>query len=382
MLPCLLQLWHAYLTERLVAVRGLAPSHPAVEALNNTFERAMVSMHKMPVIWTMYLEFLLGQRFVTRTRRLFDRALTSLPVTQHERVWPLYLRFIGQPGIPVETAVRVYRRYLKLEPTHAEEFIQYLKIKQLWGEAARVSGLQLAEKGGHPHARQLLLLGPGWRARCALCPVVVARAPHHPQPCTPALQRLAGVVNDEGFRSLEGKSRHQLWLELCDMVTRHPNEVKVRGWAHAACRKRPEERKALHSSLGGGDSRDEGHGLVGFMTSPPPPTPAPTPHHHGMRQDMKVEAILRSGIRRFTDEVWPGAMRLCSPAWRCGPLHPGARQPPAHAAPSRAAPAAHACHEGPLCRWDVCGPPWPTTSSGGACLSGRATCTRRGSPRW
>lgn len=138
-MPRLAQLWHAYLTERLVAVRGLSPAHPAVEALNNTFERAMVSMHKMPVIWGMYLEFVLGQRFVSRTRRLFDRALTSLPVTQHERVWPLYLRFIGQPGIPVETAVRVYRRYLKLEPTHAEEFIQYLKIKQLWGEAARVS---------------------------------------------------------------------------------------------------------------------------------------------------------------------------------------------------------------------------------------------------
>ncbi len=32
----------------------------------------------------------------------------------------------------------MYRRYLKLEPTHAEEFIAYLKIKQLWGEAARV----------------------------------------------------------------------------------------------------------------------------------------------------------------------------------------------------------------------------------------------------
>ena len=33
---------------------------------------------------------------------------------------------------------QVYRRYLKLEPTHAEEFIAYLKIKQLWGEAAKV----------------------------------------------------------------------------------------------------------------------------------------------------------------------------------------------------------------------------------------------------
>jgi hypothetical protein len=46
-------------------------------------------------------------------------------------------------------------------------------------------------------------------------------------------------------RSLEGKTKHQLWLELCDVITRHPEEVK----------------------------------------------------------GMKVEAILRSGIRRFTDEV-------------------------------------------------------------------------------
>ena len=47
------QLWHAYLSERLEAVRGLAPNHPSVEALNNCFERAMVSMHKMPRIWIM-----------------------------------------------------------------------------------------------------------------------------------------------------------------------------------------------------------------------------------------------------------------------------------------------------------------------------------------
>lgn len=46
-------------------------------------------------------------------------------------------------------------------------------------------------------------------------------------------------------RSLEGKSKHQLWLELCDIVTKHPKEVT----------------------------------------------------------DMKVDAILRSGIRKFTDEV-------------------------------------------------------------------------------
>jgi hypothetical protein len=61
-----------------------------------------------------------------------------------------------------------------------------------------------------------------------------------------AARKLSDAVNDELFRSLEGKSKHQLWLELCDIITKHPSEV----------------------------SR------------------------------LKVDAILRSGIRKFTDEVW------------------------------------------------------------------------------
>lgn len=142
--------------------------------MNNTFERALISMHKMPRIWLEYLEFLVRQHLITRSRRTFDKALMALPVTQHERVWVLYLEFIGQPGIPVDTAMRVYRRYLKLEPSHAEEYIAYLKSNGRWGEAA---------------------------------------------------QRLADVLNDNTFTSLEGKSRHALWLELCEIVTKHPEEV-------------------------------------------------------------------------------------------------------------------------------------------------------------
>ena len=34
-----------------------------------------------------------------------------------------------QSGIPTETAVRVYKRYLRLEPMHTEEYIAYLKSK-------------------------------------------------------------------------------------------------------------------------------------------------------------------------------------------------------------------------------------------------------------
>jgi pre-mRNA-splicing factor SYF1 len=50
-----LQLWHAYLRERQLAIRGLSIANPAVDALNNTYERALVSMHKMPRIWLEYL---------------------------------------------------------------------------------------------------------------------------------------------------------------------------------------------------------------------------------------------------------------------------------------------------------------------------------------
>eukprot|EP00884_Botryococcus_braunii_P003276 jgi/Botrbrau1/1294/Bobra.0063s0011.1 len=193
-LPGSYKLWHAYLDERRVAVRGLVMTHPGVEALNNTYERALVTMHKMPRMWLMYLEHLMSQKLLTRTRRVFDRCLCSLPITQHDRIWQLFLKFLTQQGVPVETAIRVYRRYLQYEPSHAEEYITYLKAKGIWGEAAR---------------------------------------------------KLAELVNDDTFRSLEGKSKHQLWLELCDIITKHPKEV----------------------------------------------------------QGLKVDAILRSGIRKFTDEV-------------------------------------------------------------------------------
>jgi hypothetical protein len=98
-LPGSYKLWHAYLSERLEAARGQPVSSAAFDALNNTFERALVTMHKMPRIWELFLRALLEQRLVTRTRRACDRALAALPVTQHERVWTTYLvRARGVPG--------------------------------------------------------------------------------------------------------------------------------------------------------------------------------------------------------------------------------------------------------------------------------------------
>lgn len=193
-LPGSYKLWYAYLSEKMALVRGLPITHSKYENLNNTFERALVTMHKMPRIWIMYLQILTEQKFLTRARRTFDRALCALPVTQHDRIWDPYLQFVSQKGVPVETSLRVYRRYLLFDPTHIEDFIEFLLNSELWQEAA---------------------------------------------------ERLAGVLNDSGFWSIKGKTKHQLWLELCDLLTKHANEVK----------------------------------------------------------GLKVDAIIRGGIRKFSDEV-------------------------------------------------------------------------------
>jgi hypothetical protein len=43
------------LNERVEAVRGLRPDHPAYDALLNCFERSLVTMHKMPKVWEMLM---------------------------------------------------------------------------------------------------------------------------------------------------------------------------------------------------------------------------------------------------------------------------------------------------------------------------------------
>lgn len=102
--------------------------------------------------------------------------------------------FVSQKGVPIETSLRVYRRYLKYDPSHIEDFIEFLVNSELWQEAA---------------------------------------------------ERLAGVLNDDHFYSIKGKTKHRLWLELCDLLTQHAGEIS----------------------------------------------------------GLNVDAIIRGGIRKFTDEV-------------------------------------------------------------------------------
>ncbi|KAK9729646.1 pre-mRNA-splicing factor syf1 [Basidiobolus ranarum] len=175
-LPGSYKLWKAYLDLRRSILKGKNPVSfaPAYEKVNNCFERALVLLHKMPRIWLDYCHFLINQGYVTKTRRVFDRALRALPITQHSRVWELYLRFARLVG--GETSLRIYKRYLQLEPDHVEEYVDLLISLKRYDEATT---------------------------------------------------KLAVIANDDKFKSLHGKSKYQLWMELCDIACKHPTEIKT-----------------------------------------------------------------------------------------------------------------------------------------------------------
>lgn len=172
-LPGSYKLWYNYLKMRRQQVRAKSVNDPDYEAINNAFERSLVFMHKMPRIWLGYCQFLMDQCKITKTRHTFNRALQALPITQHHRIWPLYLKFARTYDLP-ETAMRVYRRYLKIAPEDTEDYIEYLLSIDKMDEAA---------------------------------------------------VKMADIVNDDSFVSKKGKSKYHLWHELCELIAKNPDKI-------------------------------------------------------------------------------------------------------------------------------------------------------------
>ncbi|KAJ1730408.1 pre-mRNA-splicing factor syf1 [Coemansia biformis] len=172
-LPGSYKLWHQYLQHRVCQLQGKNPLR-CEEEMRKTrlcFERALLVLHKMPVLWLMYARFLARQPDVTQARRCFDRALRSLPVTQHATVWAEYLRFARRAG--GTTAERVFRRYLQLWPEQAEQYIDWC-----------------VERGN-------------WRMAAA---------------------QLVKLLDDPGFKSPRAtSSSYQLWRQLAQIIRHHPD---------------------------------------------------------------------------------------------------------------------------------------------------------------
>jgi pre-mRNA-splicing factor SYF1 len=113
-LPHSYKLWFNYLQVRVQQVQNVSLKHFHLwDSVNTCFEKSLVTMHKMPRIWNEYIRFLIRQECVTQTRTVCDRALLSLPITQHHLIWDLYIKFAKRKElVPVVTAVSIFKRYL------------------------------------------------------------------------------------------------------------------------------------------------------------------------------------------------------------------------------------------------------------------------------
>jgi len=108
------------------------------------YERALVTLNKFPKVWIEYLEYThnndksnLGP---TELRQLSNRALEAIPVTQHDKIWPVLLKYYQSTSttwIPKETKLSFLRRYIQFNPQATKEVADFL-ANDLghWGEAA------------------------------------------------------------------------------------------------------------------------------------------------------------------------------------------------------------------------------------------------------
>ena len=105
----------------------LSGYHQVVLSLH---EASLQYMFNMPKIWLDYAEFSATCQSITGTRLIYDRALQTLPVTQHKLIWEQYVQWaVGLTNSEddeddeeekqshfADTAIHVYKRYIKLVP--------------------------------------------------------------------------------------------------------------------------------------------------------------------------------------------------------------------------------------------------------------------------
>lgn len=136
-LPKSHKLWKVH-WEFCLAHKGTVFSHSTIM---NLWEQALQTLHKFPRVWIEYLEYAhaSGKVHPTKLRRLTNRSLESLPVTQHEKIWPTVLKYYQTPSpdIPKETKLAILRRYVQFNPGATKEVADFLAdTLGHWGEAA------------------------------------------------------------------------------------------------------------------------------------------------------------------------------------------------------------------------------------------------------
>lgn len=119
------KLWVDYCDTRSDYVYRFLMNHQAsVQKTNGTFELALKFLYTCPRIWLNYLDFIGRQKRITLLRKTMNKALLSLPITQHERLWQCYMPLVRETK-SIPTVFDAYKRFLMIHPEFIEDACSY-----------------------------------------------------------------------------------------------------------------------------------------------------------------------------------------------------------------------------------------------------------------
>ena len=176
-LPGSYKLWYHYLKEEREYVKSnynFPNKH--YEEVNRIHEQALIYMMKMPIIWMNYIQFMMEQNSITKTKIIFNKALQAIPITQHKKLWEIYIPWVESLIGCHKSKIEIFKRYIKFNPDYKEKFINYLiGIKEF----------------------------------------------------NLAIHLIIEILNEENFYSKENKSQYYYWILLCQIINNYPEDLNL-----------------------------------------------------------------------------------------------------------------------------------------------------------
>ena len=176
-LPGSYKLWYHYLKEEREYVKSnynIPNKH--YEEVNRIHEQALIYMMKMPIIWMNYIQFMMEQNSITKTKIIFNKALQAIPITQHKKLWEIYIPWVESLIGCHKSKIEIFKRYIKFNPDYKEKFINYLiGIKEF----------------------------------------------------NLAIHLIIDILNEENFFSKENKTQYYYWILLCQIINNYPEDLNL-----------------------------------------------------------------------------------------------------------------------------------------------------------
>ncbi|PLW13792.1 hypothetical protein PCANC_19535 [Puccinia coronata f. sp. avenae] len=268
-------------------------------ALASAHERSLAWLPMMPRLWLSYLTLLThpscpAPLSLTHTRRTFDRALRTLPHTLHQRIWKPYLRWAEQIA-GGETCIRVWRRYLAIDPSLTAHYVKFL-IGEAESRSADQAEDEEEEEEEEEEEQEQEEEGKeknddeGRENKVS-----------YPSKALIAAKLLLGLVRKSRkgkYKSPDGKSPYQLLLDFMELCEKFPSKVGISLKETIRRRQASSQKNANGSTAADGNqdiNKDGTHdtpapfnGLIRMVGAPVPINPRST--REKMKEDDMPEA--------------------------------------------------------------------------------------------